>query len=366
MSDISIESISRAIAAYQDPYLGKGLADLGLVKSVTASGAEVQVALEFPYAMAGLQGAIRQMLSHAIEDVEGVETVKIDIKQVVQPSKSPNNLPAMRKIKNIIAIASGKGGVGKSTVSVNFALALAAEGARVGILDADIYGPSIGMMLGVAEGVRPQVKDGKYFMPVVAHGIQSMSMAYLVTDDTPMVWRGPMVSGALLQLLTQTLWDELDYLVIDMPPGTGDIQLTLSQKVPVTGAIVVTTPQDVALLDCKKGIEMFRKVNVPVIGVVENMATFCCPNCGHTEAIFGEGGGERIAEQYHAALIGQLPLNRSIREQADSGNPTVVSHPDSPIALLYRDMARKATALLSQQIIVDELAFPEIIIRSSR
>lgn len=366
MSEVSVESVSRAIARYQDPYLGKNLSELGMVKHIGIEAGAVTVILEYPYVMAGLKGAVQQMLVSAIEDIDGVEVASVEVLQAVQPSKSPNSLPAMSKIKNIIAVASGKGGVGKSTVSVNFALALAAEGAKVGILDADIYGPSVGMMLGVAEGVRPEVRDGKYFVPVEAHGIQSMSMAYLVTEDTPMIWRGPMVSGALQQLLTQTLWEDLDYLVIDMPPGTGDIQLTLSQKVPVTGALVVTTPQDIALLDCKKGIEMFRKVNVPVIGVIENMATFCCPNCGHNEPVFGEGGGERIAAQYQCPLIGQLPLNRSIREHADSGRPTVISAPDSEVTLLYRDMARKATALLSQQIVVDELAFPEIIMRSGR
>lgn len=366
MSEVTVESVSQAIAGYLDPYLGKTLIELNLVKAIDIDAGEVRVSIEFPYVMAGLKGAIQQVLTSAIEDVAGVESVRVDIRQAILPSKSPNNLPAMSKIKNIVAVASGKGGVGKSTVSVNLALALVAEGAKVGILDADIYGPSVGMMLGVAEGVRPEVKDGKYFLPVVAHGVQSMSMAYLITEDTPMVWRGPMVSGALQQLLTQTLWDDLDYLIIDMPPGTGDIQLTLSQKVPVTGAIIVTTPQDIALLDCKKGIEMFRKVNVPVIGVVENMATYCCPNCGHNEPVFGAGGGEKIAAQYQSSLIGQLPLNGTIREHVDSGRPTVVSAPDSEITLLYRDMARKATALLSQQVIVDELAFPEIIMRSGK
>ena len=241
----------------------------------------------------------------------------------------------------------GKGGVGKSTTAANLALALSAEGARVGILDADIYGPSVGMMLGLPDGTRPEVKNEKFFMPIEAHGIQAMSMAFLVTEETPVVWRGPMVSGALQQLLTQTLWHDLDYLFIDMPPGTGDIQLTLAQKVPVTGCVIVTTPQDLALIDAKKGIEMFNKVNIPVLGVVENMAVHICSECGHTEHLFGEGGGTRIADQFGVDLLGSLPLSMMIREQADEGEPTVVSEPDSQITMIYKDMARRLAAELS-------------------
>ena len=248
-----------------------------------------------------------------------------------------------------MAVASGKGGVGKSTTSVNLALALSLEGAKVGILDADIYGPSQPMMLGISEEQRPDFIDEKHFNPIVAHGIQSMSMGYMVTDKTPMVWRGPMVSGALQQLLTQCVWHELDYLVIDMPPGTGDIQLTLSQKVPVAGAVVVTTPQDIALLDAKKGIEMFRKVDIPVLGVVENMATHVCSNCGHEEHIFGTGGGERIAQEYQSELLGALPLDLSIREKTDGGTPTVIDDPDGDIAQTYRDIARKLAARLAMR-----------------
>jgi ATP-binding protein involved in chromosome partitioning len=243
-------------------------------------------------------------------------------------------------------VASGKGGVGKSTTAVNLALALEKEGARVGLLDADIYGPSQGMMLGVPEGRRPEVKDGKFFVPIKAHGIQAMSMSFLITESTPMVWRGPMVSGALQQLLGQTLWDDLDYLIVDMPPGTGDIQLTLSQRVPVAGAVIVTTPQDIALLDARKGIEMFRKVDIPVLGVIENMATFCCPNCGHETPIFGSGGGDRIAKEFDTALLGRLPLDLRIREEADGGTPTVAADPDGPIAAIYRDAARQMAARL--------------------
>ncbi|MCG8610481.1 MAG: iron-sulfur cluster carrier protein ApbC [Pseudomonadales bacterium] len=357
------QEIEHAISGYRDPYLNQSLLESGALKDIRIDGANVEVDLEFGYPIKGIQGGIEQLVTNAIENVDGVESVSVAIRSVISGHKPANDVQVLDKVKNIIAVASGKGGVGKSTVSANLALALAAEGARVGILDADIYGPSVGMMLGVPEGQRPETPEGKYFLPIEAHGIQAMSMAFLVTDKTPMVWRGPMVSGALQQLLTQTRWDELDYLIIDMPPGTGDIQLTLAQKVPVTAAVVVTTPQDIALLDCKKGIEMFTKVNIPVLGVVENMSLYHCPKCGHLEPIFGEGGGERIAQQYGVDLIGQLPLNRTIREQADSGCPTVVAEPDCEVALLYRDMARKAAALLSAQE-ADPLAMPEIIMRS--
>jgi len=247
---------------------------------------------------------------------------------------------ALTGVKNIIAVASGKGGVGKSTTAANLALALAQAGAQVGLLDADIYGPSQGIMFGLSGKQRPEVRDGKFFVPLKAHGVSLMSMAFLADENTPVVWRGPMVSGALLQLLTQTAWGALDYLVVDMPPGTGDIQLTLAQKVPVSGAVIVTTPQDLALLDAKKGVEMFRKVNIPVLGVVENMATHQCSRCGHIEPIFGEGGGERLAAQYGVNLLASLPLAMSIREQADGGRPTVIAEPNSEIARIYRQMAR--------------------------
>lgn len=262
---------------------------------------------------------------------------------MTQSAAHPQAIP---QVKNIIAVASGKGGVGKSTTAVNLALALAAEGARVGILDADIYGPSQPQMLGVGQR-RPEVvgEQGKQQMlPIIAYGIQSISMGYLVTEETPMLWRGPMATGALQQLLMQTRWDNLDYLVIDMPPGTGDIQITLAQKVPVTGAVIVTTPQDIALLDAKKGIEMFRKVNVPILGVIENMAIHTCSNCGHEEHIFGEGGGERIARDYQTELLGSLPLDLSIRADADRGQPSVATDPESAISQKYRVIARKLVA----------------------
>ena len=277
---------------------------------------------------------------------------------VTQAAASPQSIP---QVKNIIAVASGKGGVGKSTTAVNLALALAAEGKRVGILDADIYGPSQPHMLGIGQR-RPEIvgePGSQQMLPVIAHGIQSISMGYLVTEETPMLWRGPMATGALLQLLAQTRWDNLDYLVIDMPPGTGDIQITLAQKVPVTGAVIVTTPQDIALLDAKKGIEMFRKVNVPVFGVVENMAIHICSNCGHQEHIFGTGGGERIAKDYQTELLGSLPLDLSIRADADSGKPSVAANAESIIGQAYRAIAKKVIVKVDQHNSV-ATGFPEI------
>jgi ATP-binding protein involved in chromosome partitioning len=253
----------------------------------------------------------------------------------------------LEDVKSIIAVASGKGGVGKSTVTANLALALAAKGFKVGLLDADVYGPSQALMLGVADGVRPQMKGENTFGPIEAQGLYTMSMAYLVTEKTPMVWRGPMVSGAFQQMLTQTDWPALDYLLIDMPPGTGDVQLTLAQKVQVNGAVIVTTPQDIALLDAKKGVEMFRKVKIPVLGVVENMSLHTCSECGHTEPVFGEGGGERIAKEYDTVLLGQLPLASSIREQADNGRPSVIAEPDGQIAGFFSNIADNVIEQLS-------------------
>ncbi|KPQ26674.1 MULTISPECIES: iron-sulfur cluster carrier protein ApbC [unclassified Halomonas] len=255
----------------------------------------------------------------------------------------------MEGVKHIIAVASGKGGVGKSTVTVNLALALAAQGYRVGVLDADIYGPSQAQMLGVAEGVRPQAAGNDKFLPLQAHGLQAMSMAFMVNTREAMVWRGPMVVGAFQQMLNQTQWDNLDFLLIDMPPGTGDIQLTLAQKVAVSGAVIVTTPQDIALLDARKGIEMFRKVNVPVLGVVENMSLYHCENCGHEAPIFGSGGGDRIAEEYQTEVLGRLPLTLSIRELTDSGRPSVVSEPDSAVSQTFAAIATKVAQSVDGQ-----------------
>ena len=266
-------------------------------------------------------------------------------------------------VKNIIAVASGKGGVGKSTTAVNLALALAAEGASVGVLDADIYGPSQPMMLGITG--RPESKDGKTLEPLEAYGMQAMSIGFLIDTDTPMVWRGPMVTQALEQLLKDTNWREIDYLIVDMPPGTGDIQLTLSQKVPVTGAVIVTTPQDIALIDARKGLKMFEKVGVPIVGIVENMAIHICSNCGHAEHIFGEGGGETMCRDYNVPFLGALPLDIRIREQADSGRPTVVADPDGAVAQAYKAIARKVAIFVAQKAADFSAKFPSIVVQNT-
>jgi ATP-binding protein involved in chromosome partitioning len=311
-----------------------------------AIGTALQVQLDFGYPC----GERTEAITAQIRELFRAEYPIVDVQIHWHAAKvaTINNQNTVAGVRNIVAVASGKGGVGKSTTAVNIALSLAATGARVGILDADIYGPSQALMLGVADR-RPEMHSPNKMKPIQAHGVQMISMGNLVTESTPVVWRGPMVSGALQQLLNQTQWDEVDYLIVDMPPGTGDIQLTLSQAVPVSGAVIVTTPQDIALLDARKGIEMFRKVNIPVLGVVENMSLHVCSNCGHEEAIFGTAGGERLAAQYQVELLGRLPLQMSICEQTDSGNPPVVAEPASPVAEKYRVIALKIAALLWQK-----------------
>ena len=321
---------------YLDPYLGVSWPDAGALVTVEEDGETLKVSVRLGYPAAGRRDAFAAELSAAA----GGRPVELDLGFEAPRPKG------IRGVKHIIAVASGKGGVGKSTTAVNLALALDAEGARVGLLDADIYGPSLGVMLGVPENRRPEVKGENNFVPIKAHGVQAMSMSFLVTEKTPMVWRGPMATGALQQLLGQSLWDDLDYLIVDMPPGTGDIQLTLSQRVPVSGAVIVTTPQDLALSDARKAIEMFAKVDIPVLGVVENMSYYRCPECGAEQHVFGEGGGAKIAGEYDAPLLGRLPLDLGIREQADGGRPTVVHDPNGPAALAYRDIARFAAARL--------------------
>jgi len=345
------EAITTAVKAVLDPTLSQSLGELGLEPEVTLNQGKAEISILLGYPAEGVAELLAQRINAAVSELDGVDSVAVNIDWQIPARGGANTGGEIPGVKNIIAVASGKGGVGKSTTAVNLALALAAEGARVGILDADIYGPSQPQMLGVGQR-RPQVVDvdGKQMMkPIEAHGIQSISMGYLVTEQTPMVWRGPMVSGALQQLLSQTRWDNVDYLIVDMPPGTGDIQLTLSQKVPVTGAVIVTTPQDIALLDGKKGIEMFRKVKVPVLGVVENMAVHICSNCGHEEHVFGEGGGDRIAREYDTTLLGSLPLDLSIRELTDGGTPNVAADPESDISRRYRAIARLLGASLWQQ-----------------
>ena len=348
MSVITHAIVEAQLAKVIEPTLGRDLVSLNCIESIVIDRDKVRIELVLGYPANSVSLPLAQSINQALTELPEIEQVSVNIQWQVSVSAAANSQQAIPHVKNIIAVASGKGGVGKSTTAVNLALALAAEGARVGILDADIYGPSQPQMLGVGQR-RPEIvgEQGKQQMvPISAHGIQSISMGYLVTEETPVMWRGPMVSGALQQLLMQTRWDNLEYLIIDMPSGTGDIQITLAQKVPVTGSVIVTTPQDIALLDAKKGIEMFRKVNVPVLGVVENMAIHICSNCGHEEHIFGEGGGERIARDYQTELLGSLPLNSSIREDADNGKPSVAADPESAISQKYRAIARKLAANL--------------------
>ncbi len=334
------------IEQFPDPYLNVPWKDLGA--RVMSSGKQVTVTLGYPAA------GYRATLAAQLETFLGAEGIELDLRFQAPVGRGFN------RVKHIVAVASGKGGVGKSTTAVNLALALDAEGARTGLLDADIYGPSQGMMLGVAEGRRPEIQGEQHFKPIKAHGIEAMSMSFLVSEDTPMVWRGPMVSGALQQMLNQTLWGDLDYLIVDMPPGTGDIQLTLSQRVPVSGTVIVTTPQDIALLDAKKGIEMFRKVDIPVLGVVENMSSFRCPDCGSESAVFGHGGGARIAAESDVPMLAQLPLAMEIREQADGGLPTVVKDPEGDIAQIYRDAARHLAARIWRLEAQPDVDMPQI------
>jgi ATP-binding protein involved in chromosome partitioning len=344
---LSRKTLEAALSRRTDPWMGKDL--LSLTERLEIDGDLVRITLALPFPFASVVEELKAVVLEALGE-GGAEQVAYDFRLNVPRGKPTNAVEAVPPIKNVIVVASGKGGVGKSTTAVNIALALAAEGARVGILDADIYGPSIPTMLGLFNA-RPKIEN-EAFVPLEAHGLQAISIGFLIDDSNPVVWRGPKVTGALLQLFGQTAWKDLDYLIIDMPPGTGDIQLTLAQRIPVSGAVVVTTPQDIALLDAKRGIEMFRKVNIDVLGVVENMALHVCSNCGHSEAIFGEGGGERIARDYQTELLGQLPLQRSIREQADSGRPTVVADPAGPVAAHYRSIARRIAIKLAQHEVV--------------
>lgn len=354
-------AVRQSLQGFILPGLSLPLSAVADIADIQCSGGDVSVSVVLGFAAKSCQQLFQQAIVDAVQAVPGVNSAVANVSWQVVAYAPQQNLQNMENVRNIIAVASGKGGVGKSTTTVNLALALAAEGAKVGILDADIYGPSLQMLLGVAEGVRPKQYGTHYLLPVEAHGLQSMSMAYLVTDKTPMVWRGPMATGALQQLLYQTYWQDLDYLLIDMPPGTGDIHLTLSQKVPVSGSVVVTTPQDIALLDARKGIEMFQKVSVPVLGVIENMAVHICSQCGHHEHIFGEGGGQGIAADYGVKMLGSLPLSMQIREQADCGQPVMVADPAGEAAASYRQAALAMAATLAErQRSAGATAFPNI------
>ena len=336
---VDTQALLTALQAVTDPNTGKDFVSTKALRNLRAEYGEVAFDVELGYPAKSQIPALRRALTEAARTVPGVENVSVNLTSKIIAHAVQRGVQLLPDVKNIIAVASGKGGVGKSTTTVNLALALAAEGARVGVLDADIYGPSQPMMLGI-EG-RPESLDGQTMEPLVNHGVQAMSIGFLVNKDDAMIWRGPMATQALDQMLRQTRWKDLDYLLVDMPPGTGDIQLTLSQRVPITGAVIVTTPQDIALLDARKGVRMFEKVGVPILGIVENMAVYCCPNCGHTEHIFGAEGGRKMAAEYGADFLGELPLNMSIRVQADSGCPTVVADPEGEIAGIYRTVARQ-------------------------
>lgn len=352
----------QALRSVIDPHLDKDIVSLGYVKGLVVQAQAAALEIQLPYPAAGwlpkLEAEIEQALKAA-----GIQRVKTVLRCKTAAHQVQNELTPLPGVRNIIAVASGKGGVGKSTTAVNLALALQAEGAKVGVLDADIYGPSIPRMLGL-EG-KPESPDGKTILPKQGHGLQAMSIGLLIGEDTPMIWRGPMATQALQQMLTETAWEDLDYLIIDLPPGTGDIQLTLCQRVPLSGAVIVTTPQDIALLDAKKALKMFEKVEVPVLGVVENMAIHVCSNCGHAEHIFGSGGGEAMSQQYGVPLLGSLPLDIKIREQADGGRPTVVAHTDSEATARYRDIARRTAAHLAQRAKHKGFGLPKIVISDS-
>ena len=362
--DSTLNAVRAALEAYVDPYLKETLGEAGALRDLAAQGGgyRARIALGFPV------GGYERELATALEAhlaAAGLEVpLTIELEADIRSHAVQRNLKPLGEIKNIVAVASGKGGVGKSTVAANLALAWAAQGARVGMLDADIYGPSQPLMLGL-EGQQPSSPDGKHLKPLDGHGVAAMSIGFLVDAEQPMVWRGPMVTQALTQLLSETDWGALDYLVVDMPPGTGDIQLTLAQRVPVAGAVIVTTPQDIALADARKGLKMFEKVSVPVLGIVENMSVHICSNCGHSEHIFGAGGGARMAEQYGVKLLGELPLDVHIREEADGGRPTVVAAPDSPRARAYFQMARRTAAALALRARDRSSVFPKIVIEES-
>lgn len=363
MSELSRLQIETALRTVTDKYLEKDLMAAEAVKDIVVNGSRAEVSVELAYAGTGYFPELRAEIERALSSVRGLESSAINLSCKIVSHAVQRSLKPLPGIKNIIAVASGKGGVGKSTTAVNLALALVAEGAQVGILDADIYGPSQPRMLGITE--KPESKDGRSMEPLRKYGLQAMSIGFLIDEETPMIWRGPMVTQALEQLLRETNWQDLDYLIIDLPPGTGDIQLTLSQKIPVSGAVIVTTPQDIALLDARKGLKMFEKVEVPVLGIVENMSIHICSKCGNEEFIFGRGGGEKMANDYGVDLLGALPLDITIREQVDGGEPTVVKMPDSRIAEIFREVARRTAAKLAEQGKDYSNKFPNIVIKNT-
>jgi ATP-binding protein involved in chromosome partitioning len=345
--DKSEQQIRQHLGDFIPEDLGVSLNQINGISAFELSETAVTTTVTLGYPCASIRDALIDAIHAHMAPVLAQRSLSVTVASHIVSHRAQSSLPARDQVANIIAVASGKGGVGKSTSAVNLALALQAEGARVGLLDADVFGPSQPLMLGLPDGTRPQLLEGKFFVPVDAYGLQTMSMGYLTTQQTPVVWRGPKASGALVQMMEQTRWHELDYLLVDLPPGTGDIQLTLAQKIPVAGAVVITTPQDIALLDAIKGVEMFRKVDIRVLGILENMAMHVCSQCGHQEAIFGQGGGDKMAADYDTEVLAALPLSLRIREQADKGEPVMQAFPDSDEAALYRSAARRLAARLS-------------------
>jgi ATP-binding protein involved in chromosome partitioning len=360
---ITEADVQASLRTLTDPNTGKDFVSGKAVKKVRVDGANVAIDIQLGYPCRTQHEALKKLVAAHVAALPGAGRVAVEITQRITSHSVQRGVKLIPGVKNIIAVASGKGGVGKSTTAVNLALALAAEGANVGVLDADIYGPSQPMMLGIAG--RPESTDGKTLEPLEAYGLQAMSIGFLIDPDTPMVWRGPMVTQALEQLLKDTNWRDLDYLIVDLPPGTGDIQLTLSQKVPVTGAVIVTTPQDIALLDARKGLKMFEKVGVPIVGIVENMSIHVCSNCGHAEHIFGSGGAAKMCAEYDVPFLGGLPLDIRIREQTDAGRPTVIADPEGKVAEIYRGIARRVAIFVAQKAEDFSAKFPNIVISNT-
>ena len=360
---VTVENVQTVLSSIMNPDTQSDLMACASIKNLSVSDNNIHVDVVLGYPAKSQFQAIKDLVVSQLKKIADVKNIEVNVSSDIVAHTVQRGVKLLPGVKNIIAVASGKGGVGKSTTAVNLALALSAEGASVGILDADIYGPSLPMMLGISG--RPESKAENTIEPMEAHGLQASSIGFLINEDSPMVWRGPMVTSALEQLLRQTRWRDLDYLIVDMPPGTGDIQLTLSQKVPVTGAVIVTTPQDIALLDARKGLKMFEKVGVPIIGIVENMSTYICPSCGHEEHVFGSGGGQKMCSDYGVDFLGSLPLNMSIREQSDAGRPTVVAEPDGPISMVYQQIARQIAIRIAGLAKDMSSKFPNIVIQNT-